>query len=166
MFLRFGRFVYRRRWQIVVAWALLALASLPLAPTLPAVLKAGGYGDAQLESQRAFDLLARILGWKGNTLVAVFHSDTLATDDPRFVAAADDAVASLPGTPGIGEISTFERNPQQVSASHHSAYDTIELVASPEEAHRLLPVIRGKLRSDVVQVELTGGPAFYSDVET
>jgi RND superfamily putative drug exporter len=166
MFLEFGRRIYRWRWPIVAAWALLALASLPLAPTLPHVLKAGGYGDPDLESERAGELLSRSLGWQNGTLVVVFHSDTLTTDDPRFVAAATTAIASLPGTPGVGAITPFTNNPQQVSANHHSAYDTIDLTAAPEDAHLLLPAIRSKLQSDVLQVDLTGGPAFYSDVET
>ncbi|HLH73174.1 MAG TPA: MMPL family transporter, partial [Chloroflexota bacterium] len=61
---------------------------------------------------------------------------------------------------------TFVQDPQQIAANHHTAYDTIDLVAAPEDAHRLLPTIRDHLKSDVLTVDLTGSPAFYSDVET
>ncbi|HLZ09466.1 MAG TPA: MMPL family transporter, partial [Chloroflexota bacterium] len=36
----------------------------------------------------------------------------------------------------------------------------------PEDAHLVLPAIREHLRSDVLQVDLTGSAAFYADVET
>ena len=166
MFEWLGGFVYRRRWLIVIIWALAGLASLPLAPGLPNILKAGGYGDPSLESQRASALLSQALGQQASTLIVVFHSDSLSVDDPRFLAAAQAAVAGLPGLPGVGTITTFVQNPQQIAANHHTAYDTIDLVAAPEDAHRLLPAIRDHLKSDVLTVDLTGEPAFYSDVET
>ena len=166
MFEAFGRLVYRLRWPIVVVWAAVGLASLPLAPSLPGVLKAGGYGDDRLESQRASDVLGKALGWQSSTLVVTFHSDTLTTDDPRFVAAANRAVAGLTGLPGIGSITTFLQNPQQIAPTHHTAYDTVDLQVQPEDAHRLLPKIREQLKSDQLDVNLTGAPAFYADVET
>ncbi len=165
MFRTLGRRVYRHRWLIVVVWAILGLASLSLAPTLPGILKAGGYDNPDLESQQAAELLEKSLGWRSATLLVVYHSDTLTVDDPRFRAAATEVSARLPGTPGVGSITTFQQNPQQVAPNHHSAYDTVDLVAQPETAHRLLPAIRQKLHSDVLQVDLTGGPAFYADVE-
>jgi putative drug exporter of the RND superfamily len=166
VFLSLGRLVYRFRVPIVGAWLLLGMASLPLAPQLPRILKAGGYGDPSLESQRAAEMLGSALGWKSSTLILVLHSDTLTVDDPRFVQAAQQAVATLPGTPGVGTITTFLQDPHQVSANRHTVYDTIDLVAAPEDAHRLLPAIRAKLHSDVLEVDLTGSPAFYSDVES
>lgn len=166
MFDRFGRFVYRLRWPIVAAWCLASLASLPIAPSLPAVLKAGGYADLDLESQQASAVLERTLGWQSSTLVVTFHSDRLTTDDPRFATAAARAIAGVAGLPGVGTITTFAENPRQISADHHTAYDTIDLNAAPEDAHRLLPRIHQALRSDTLEVNLTGPPAFYADVET
>jgi RND superfamily putative drug exporter len=166
VFLSYGRFVFRYRWAIVIIWALVALASLPLAPTLPGILKAGGYGDPNLESQRASDLVDQTLGWPSSSLIVVFHSDQLTTDDPRFAAAASAAIARLKGTPGVGAITTFDQNPQQVAPTHHTAYDTVDLLAAPEDAHLLLPSLRQKLQSPVLEVDLTGDPAFYADVET
>ena len=166
MFLLLGRLVYRHRWLVVGLWTLLAVVSLPLAPRLPRILKAGGYGDPSLESQRAADLLGRALGWRSSTLLVVFHSDALAADDPRFTSAANAAIAPLRGLSGIGAIGTFGDAPQQIAPGRHTAYDTVDLLAAPEEAHRLLPVIRQKLTSDTLEVNLTGEPAFYSDVQT
>jgi RND superfamily putative drug exporter len=166
VFLTFGRFIYRHRWPVVLTWLIVGLASLPLAPTLPRYLKAGGYADDTLESQRAGELLASALGWKASSLIVIFHSDSLTTDDPRFFEAADAAIGFLRTTPGVGKIETFQANPQQIAANHRTAYDTVELDALPEDAHLLLPNIRERLHSDVLQVDLTGSAAFYADVET
>jgi hypothetical protein len=151
LFLLLGRLVYRHRWLVVGLWTLLALVSLPLAPRLPRILKAGGYGDPSLESQRAANLLGSALGWRSSTLLVVFHSDTLTTDDPRFTSAADAAIAPLRALAGIGTIATFADAPQQVAPGHHTAYDTVDLLAAPEDAHRLLPAIRQTLTSNTRQ---------------
>ncbi|MGH2461284.1 MAG: MMPL family transporter [Chloroflexota bacterium] len=162
----FGRLVYRFRWPVVGLWILVSLVALPIAPSLPGVLKAGGYGDPTLESQRASTVLGTALGWQSSTLVVVFHSDRLTTDNPAFAAAANRAMAGLSGLAGVGQISTFALDPQQIAPGHHTAYDTVDLTVAPEDAHHLLPVIRQKISSSVLEVNLTGDPAFYSDVET
>ena len=72
----------------------------------------------------------------------------------------------LPSMNGIGTVTSFQTNPLQIAANHHTAYDTIELDSAPEDAHRLLPEIRAQLHSDVLQIDLTGAAAFYADVET
>jgi RND superfamily putative drug exporter len=165
LFSAYGRLIYRLRWPVVAFWALLSLASLPLAPTLPRYLKAGGYGDPSLESERAGALLTRELGNQSGDLIVMFHSDVLTTDDPRFLAAANQAIAALPGTPGVGQITTFLQSPNQIAPTHHTAYDTVTLTGRAEDANRLLPLIRQKVRSDTLEVDLTGGAAFYADVE-
>jgi RND superfamily putative drug exporter len=166
VFLSLGRFVYRFRWPVVGVWVVLALASLPLAPTLPRVLKAGGYGDPSLESQRAAELLGNALGNQSSALLVVFHSDSLTTDDPRFRTAANASIAALNGVSGVGQITSYQEAPEQVAPDHHTAYDSIDLLAAPEDAHRLLPAIRQRLQSNVLEVDLTGAPAFYADVTT
>jgi RND superfamily putative drug exporter len=161
-----GRSVYRLRWPIVILWGVACLLGLPLAPTLPGILKAGGYADLSLESQRASLALETVLGWQSSSLIVVFHSDTLTVADPRFVSAARKTIARLVGIPGVGSITTFQDNPRQIALNGHTAYDTIDLRVAPEDAHHLLPAVRAALRSDVLEVDLTGPPAFYADVET
>lgn len=161
-----GRLVYRHRWLVVAVWVLISLGSVPLAPKLPSILKAGGYGDPSLESQQTSDLLAQTLDWQSNTLIVMFHSNSLTVDDPRFIAAANQSMAGIRGLRGVGRITTFLQNPQQIAPNQHTAYDTIDLVSAPEDAHQLLPTIRQTLKSSVLEINLTGGPAFYSDVET
>jgi RND superfamily putative drug exporter len=164
LLLLLGRACYRYRWPIVLLWAIVALASLPLAPTISRVLKADGYGDPNLESQRATELLGRALGWQANTLVIVYSSDQLTADDPRFRAEEARIAAGARELPGVAALTSFPTSPDQIARSRHAAYDTIELASSPEVERQLLPKLRDQLQSNVIQVDLTGGAAFYADV--
>ena len=90
---RLGRFVARRAWLVVGAWALVLLAAMPLAPRVPGVLSAGGFILDDLESARAKALLGTELGLPPSALVVVFSSPTLEAGTPAFEAAAAAAVA-------------------------------------------------------------------------
>ena len=68
---RLGRFVVRRRWWIVAAWAVLILAAIPFAPRAPGALSAGGFILDDLESARAEQLVAQRLGVGAATAAAI-----------------------------------------------------------------------------------------------
>ena len=71
---RLGRFVVRRAWWVVGAWAALLLIALPFAPQVPGQLSAGGFILDDLESARAKALLETELGAPPSALVVVFSS--------------------------------------------------------------------------------------------
>src|SRR5262245_21124512 len=75
-FARLGRFIVRRRWWVVAAWALLLIVALPLAPRAPGELRAGGFILDDLESARAKAELQQELGTPPSAVVVVLHSDT------------------------------------------------------------------------------------------
>ena len=80
---RLGRFVVRRRWWIVAAWAVILLAALPFAPQAPGALSAGGFILDDLESARAKQLLQDELGVEPSAFVLVYTSDTLTAGHAR-----------------------------------------------------------------------------------
>ena len=73
---RLGRFIVRRAWWVVGAWAALLLVAIPFAPQVPGQLSAGGFILDDLESARAKALLGRELGLPPSALVIVFSSPT------------------------------------------------------------------------------------------
>ena len=164
---RLGRFVARRAWLVVGAWALVLLAAIPLAPRVPGVLSAGGFILDDLESARAKALLGTELGLPPSALVIVFSSPTLEAGTPAFEAAAAAAVADIAGAPHVARVVPHLLSPRQISADRHTAYDIVFLDLPPDDSPEALPILRERLHeAPGLTVELAGGPAFYGDVQS
>jgi len=165
-FERLGRFVVRRAWWIVGAWAILLLAALPLAPQVPGSLSAGGFILDDLESARAKALLGEELDLPPSALVIVFSSPTLQAGTPEFELAAADAVRDIPAAPHVARVVTHLLSPRQISADRHTAYDIVFLDLPPDDSPDALPGLRDRLHAvSGLDVALAGGPAFYGDVQ-
>ena len=166
-FERLGRFIVRRAWWVVGAWAILLLAALPLAPQVPGALRAGGFILDDLESARAKSLLERELTLPPSGLVIVFSSPTLEAGTPAFEVAAAEATRDIPTAPHVARVLTHLLSPRQVSADRHTAYDIVFLDLPPDDSPSALPILRERLReAPGLRVELAGGPAFYGDVQS
>src|SRR5262245_7028695 len=166
-FSRLGRFVVRRRWWVVAAWAILLAIAIPLAPRVPGELRAGGFILDDLESARAKALLQTELGTPPSAVVVVIHSDTSLAGTPAFEGPAAAAIAAVPGAPGVVRILPHALSPRQVSPDGHTAYDIVFLSLAPDDSPEALPGIRDRLAQPPgIDVQLAGGPAFYGDVQT
>ena len=133
---RLGRFVARRAWLVVGAWALVLLAAIPLAPRVPGVLSAGGFILDDLESARAKKLLETELGSPPSALVIVFSSPTLEAGTPAFEGAAAAAVADIASAPHVARVVPHLLSPRQISADRHTAYDIVFLDLPPDDSPR------------------------------
>ncbi|MEJ7749516.1 MAG: MMPL family transporter, partial [Candidatus Limnocylindrales bacterium] len=164
---RLGRFVVRRARWVIVAWALLLLLALPLAPQAPGALSAGGFILEDLESARAKSTLEAELGAPPSALVVVFSSPTLQAGTPAFELAASAAMGDIPGAPHVAGVISHLLQPRQISADRHTAYDIVFLDLPPDDSPDALPILRERLHAAPgLDVELAGGPAFYGDVQT
>jgi RND superfamily putative drug exporter len=164
---RLGRFVVRRAWWIVAAWAALLLVAIPFAPQVPGQLSAGGFILDDLESARAKTLLESELGAPPSALVIVFSSPTLEAGTPPFELAAADAVRDVAKAPHVARVVSHLLSPRQVSHDRHTAYDVVFLDLPADDSPDALPILRDRLRpAPGLDVELAGGPAFYGDVQT
>ncbi len=167
LFDRLGRFVVRRAWWVIGAWAALLLVAIPFAPQVPGQLSAGGFILDDLESARAKALLGRELGLPASALVIVFSSPTLQAGTPEFELAAADAIRDIPTAPHVARVVSHLLSPSQISADRHTAYDIVFLDLPPDDSPDALPILRERLReAPGLEVELAGGPAFYGDVQT
>ena len=164
---RLGRFVVRRAWWIVAAWAIVLVVAVPLAPRVSGQLSAGGFILDDLESARAKALLGAELGAPPSALVVVLSSETLTAGTPAFEAAASDAMRDIATAPHVARVVSHAFAPRQVSADGHTAYDVVFLDLPADDSPDALPILRERLRSEPgLTVELAGGPAFYGDVQT
>ena len=166
-FERLGRFVARRAWWVVGAWAAVLLFAVPLAPRVGDSLSAGGFILDDLESARAKSLLGQELGAPPSALVIAFSSPTLEAGTPAFEVAAAAAVADVPSAPHVVRVLSHLQAPRQVSADRHTAYDIVFLDLAPDNSPDALPILRTRLHeAPGLAVELAGGPAFYGDVQS
>ena len=165
-FERLGRWSARYRWPVTIAWAVLLLASVPLALQTPGALRAGGFIRDDLESARAKNLLETEIGVPQAALVIVLHSDTSRAGEAAFETAAAAALAGVPSAPYVRSIVPHTLSTRQVSVDGHTAYDVVLLDLSADDSPRALPGIREAIR-DVpgLEIGLSGGPAFYGDVQ-
>ena len=164
---RLGRFVARRAWWIVAAWAALLLVAIPFAPQAPGQLSAGGFILDDLESARAKALLESELGAPPSALVIVFSSPTLEAGTPPFEVVAADAIRNVATAPHVVRVVSHLLSPRQISDDRHTAYDIVFLDLPADDSPDALPILRERLRpAPGLDVELAGGPAFYGDVQT
>src|SRR5688572_27835745 len=92
-----GCALYRYRWPVLAAWAVVLLVALPVAPNVVRALKAGGFTSADLEAARAGDLLSDRFGSVPSSLYLVYRdpAGAVAASDPRFLIWIDDSVADV-----------------------------------------------------------------------
>jgi RND superfamily putative drug exporter len=166
LFDRLGRFVVRRRWWVVAAWAALLLAAVPFAPRAPGALSAGGFILDDLESARAKTLLEDELGLAPSAIVVVLHSDTLQAGTREFEVGAAQVIARVREAPHVVDVVSHLLAPRQVSTDRHTAYDIVLLDLPPDDSPEAVPILEERLgEAPGLEVALAGGPAFYGDVQ-
>ncbi len=145
---------------------MLILAAVPLALQTPGALRSGGFISDDLESAQAKALLETEIGVPEAALVIVLHSDTARAGEPAFEAAAAAALADVPTAEFVRSVIPHALSTRQVSADGHTAYDIVLLNLSADESPRALPSIRAAIREvRDLEIGLSGGPAFYGDVQ-
>jgi len=165
-FERLGRWCARHRRPVIVAWLALVGLSVPFALQAPGALRAGGFISPNLESARAKALLETEVGVAEAAVVVVFHSDTARAGEPAYEAAAAAAVVDVPTAPYVRSVVPHSLSTRQVSADGHTAYDIVLLDLPADDSPKALPGLRAALReAPGLEVGLSGGPAFYGDVQ-
>ena len=150
----------------MIAWAILILAAVPLAFQTPNALRSGGFIRDDLESAQAKALLETEIGVPEAALVIVLHSDTARAGEPAFETAAAAALADVPTAEFVRSVIPHALSTRQVSADGHTAYDIVLLDLSADDSPRALPSIRAAIREvPGLEIGLSGGPAFYGDVQ-
>src|SRR3954467_5984022 len=167
MFSFFGRMAYRWRWAILIIWSAALILSLPILPRVAGSLKVGGFSSPNTEAARARELLQRELGFAPSTLLVVYQSDELRTDDPAFRTVVDRSLARVRTLPSVTGIILPTSDPSLISDDGDTAYAVVGLSAGPEDAQRLVPEFEAALvPQDMVRISVTGAGASYRDIET
>ena len=138
----------------------------PVALQAPDALRSGGFIRPDLESAQAKALLEREIGVAEAAVVVVFHSETLRAGEPAFEAAAAAAMAAVPAAEYVRSVIPHTLSSRQVSADGHTAFDIVSLDLPADDSPKALPGLRAALQQQPgLEVGLSGGPAFYGDVQ-
>ena len=165
MLARWGHLMARLRWWVMGIWAAGLLVSLTLAPNVLSVLKSG-FGNGDTESRVALSLMTDRLGIPESSITVVFSSDSLVVTDAAYAEAVRRTLAPLDAFPEVERISTFydDADPFMVSSDMRSTYALVQLDADIDSSVDLYPGLRDGIRSDVLDIWVTGGIAIFSDL--
>ena len=168
VFERLGRFCARRRWWVVVGWAAIALAALPLAPQAPSQLRPGGFSSPSLEASQARALLEERIGLPPSAAVILIRSTGEArAGDPAFESAVMQAIAEVPRAPHVTGVLPHTLAPDQVSDDGRTVYEVVTLDLEPDLSPNAIAGIEAAIEpKDGLGIALAGGPAFYGDIQT
>jgi putative drug exporter of the RND superfamily len=155
-----GRFVYHRRWPVLIISVVILLLSGFIAGQ-GGKLESGGFIETA-ESGRASRLIERelpIVG--GSTFTLIFSSETLLGDDPEYRAAVEAALVPLRTDPRVDTINSpyDEANIQrerQFSNDRRSIAVDVAVKDSIDIARDYYPGLRAKVSSDKLTVQATG----------
>ncbi|MFF4622202.1 MMPL family transporter [Nonomuraea jabiensis] len=136
MFAALGRFAVRRRWWIVVAALVVAVAGGLFGSTAMGLFTGGaGFVDPRSESNRADELLARLFPHDGVDVIVVYESRQRTVDDPAFAAAVREVAGRLPADK-VSAAHTYwsTGSPRYVSTDRHATYMTLTMTGEDRVA--------------------------------
>jgi putative drug exporter of the RND superfamily len=172
VFARLGRWCFRRRWIVVIAWVATLIIGFATLSALGTETRSE-FSLPDVESKRGADILDESFGgfgagWGGSV---VFHADQ-GVEDPAVreeMSAAFDRIADIGGlnmispyTPeGARQIATEGSEAGQI------AYAAIELPSdvTQEEATALAEDIRAELPDDLAGVDVELGGEIFAEFE-
>ena len=167
MFASLEKFVYRRRWPVLIAGLLFLIASGVYGTTLFEQLKSGGFYDPAADSTRVMNALHDQLGRDQASLLVLFEAKNRETvDSPAFQKAVEATLAKVQGKEGVGTTLSYypTRSAQLVSNDKHSTYAVVGMTGDEEVQAKNIKVLRPLLTSDSLEVRLSGLPAVYQEM--
>ncbi len=165
MFDRWGRFVYRFRWAVLVVSALLLAVSIVATFTGGSLTDSGSFG-ADLPAGQAQKLItAEVHPLKkvtGSQVTLIFRESTLTVTDPAYKAALESALAPLADDPRVTSVSTPFTVPAEAQASYisrdqHEALVIVALKDSSSTAKGYIPAVLAEIHPGNLTMLATGG---------
>ncbi|MBO0771337.1 MAG: MMPL family transporter [Actinobacteria bacterium] len=148
MFEAWGRFVFRRRWVVLlVAGAAVIGAALWGTGVFGALQSGGGFTAPGSQSQHASDLATKAFGRDTADVVVLYRSPRLTTADPAYRAAVTRTLAALPRQHVVSYQTYWSTgSPQFTGAGGHATYAVLRLAGGTDSAQiKDYQAISGKL---------------------
>ena len=164
MFDRWGRFVYRRRWAVLVVSAVLlglSIAGIVAGGTLAGN---GGFGANLAAGQTQKLITAEIQSEQaptGSTMELIVVSNTLTATDPAFQSAVEQSIADVKTDPRVTGVDTpYSVQPiaksSYISKDSHEALVVVHLKDSSAKAQGYVSQVVSEIRPGQLKVYPTG----------
>jgi putative drug exporter of the RND superfamily len=166
LFAPLGRYTYRRRWPILLFWAVVLVTAAHFAPKLGGQLKGGGFDGSGGDSERVQDLMNEEFGLSRASLTIVFESEDLSVKSEKYQRAEDKALEPLREMEEIRSVTTYADTKDQrfLSEDGNETYALVGFNVSVGKTQSLVDEVRRKVRSDDLATYVTGPSAVYLDI--
>ncbi len=164
MLAQIGRWIYRYRYGVVVAWAVALAAMLPVAPQAQTKLLPGGFTNADYPSQRARDLLEERFDVRATNILFIVSHEVWTPYSVEFVAATSHLTEQLAANPYVEVVRSYLTEPGLISEDGRMAIIGADLTLDIEDSLTALDSITEDLDPGELQVVITGAPPLYRDI--
>ena len=167
-FARFGAFIYRNRWRVLLAWLVVLVVCGAFAPKASDVLRAGGIEAPGSDSAVGSVILADEFKVSAlNNAAVVFRSDSLTVDDPAFRAEVDRAAKRVAAADGVTGVVTYfgTRLETLVSKDRRTTIMFASLKGDEGEAQTHVKGVRKALDDVKLEHYVTGSAAVNHDFQ-
>ena len=164
MFDRWGRFVYRRRWAVLVASAVFLGLSVAVILAGGTLAGNGGFGANLAAGQTAKLVAAEIqpeAAATGSTMELIVVSTTLNATDPAYRSAVKQSIAPLLSDPRVATVDTpysgaVGAESSYISKNGHEALVIVHLKDSSVIAQTYVAQLVSEIRPSELKVYATG----------
>jgi putative drug exporter of the RND superfamily len=164
MFARWGRFVYRRRWAVLIVSAVLLGLSIAGILTGGTLAGNGGFGANLAAGQTAKLITAEIRPEQaptGSNMELIFTSPTLSATDPSYQSALERSIAPLLADSRVAgadtpyNVSTGAQS-SYISKDSHKALVIVHLKDTSVQAQKYVSQVIAEIHPSGLQVYATG----------
>ncbi len=171
MFARWGRFVFRHRWAVLITMLAVLVVAVPFAGKANGALVSGGWFNRQAESSKVQDEVAAHFGQGKSSMIVIYRAnDGRPASDPSVSQAVGQALAPLRTDARVAAITTYAQtqSPQFLSTDGTRQYALVSLVADDDSATEqvadLENIVHANAAAQGLTAQVTGTPAISKTI--
>ncbi len=159
-----GRWIYRYRYGVVIAWVVALLVMLPVAPQAQNKLLPGGFTNEDYPSLKARALLEEKFGINSVNLLFIVGHDEWLPYSPEFANEANRLISQIGSHPDVSAVQSYLTEPGLVSEDGRLALIEADLDLDLEESLIVLDEVVAQFDPGELEVVMTGAPPLYRDI--
>ena len=159
MFARWGQFVFRHRWSVLLTMLALLVVAVPFAGKARSLVS-GGWFNRSAESSKVQDAVAAGFGQGKSNMIVVFRAnDGRPAKDPAVSQAVVQALAPLKSDARIAAVTTYAQtqSPQFLSTDGTRQYALVNLVADDDTATNQITALEELVHTNATAQGLSAG---------